>query len=422
MLIAVLMAVIIALIVAAAVLTAQVYITNRSISAVLEETGALPEFDGDLVDLVDSYFAIYYYTELPAREVLAQQTLAAYDEFCRGKINETDSDEVTLAVIDCYIYAIGDSYAFYRTPTETDDFYTDMSGSFVGIGVSVLSDTLEGTITVDSVEPDSPAQKAGVLPGDLIVAVDGTRIEDVGVEALIDLVRGEVGTEVTVTVRRGETEIPLTAVREQITETTVALSYIEEGSIAYIRIKGFKSNTAAQFIDAIQKVEASEAKAIIFDLCGNPGGSLDTTVQMLSYLVPDGTRIASFSAFLGPIDASSGESSEYEKTDHVLNLPVAVTVNRYSASASELFTQALKDYTEMGILDAAVLGEVTYKKGVMQFTIPFTNGGTLTLTTALYNPPSGNNFNGVGVMPDIPVAEGEDVTAAAIAYLKTKIN
>ena len=95
---------------------------------------------------------------------------------------------------------------------------------------------------------------------------------------------------------------------------------------------------------------------------------------------------------------------------------------RYSASASELFTQALKDYTEMGILDAAVLGEVTYKKGVMQSTIPFTNGGTLTLTTALYNPPSGNNFNGVGVMPDIPVAEGEDVTAAAIAYLKTKIN
>ncbi len=416
------MAVIVALIVTASLLTAQVYITNRSISSILEKTDALPEFNGELVDLVDSCFATYYYTDLPDREVLAEKTLAVYDEFCRGKINEADTEEVTLAVIDCYITAVGDAYAFYRTPTETDDFYTDMSGSFVGIGVSVLSDALEGTITVDSVEPDSPAQKAGVLPGDLIVAVDGTRIEDVGVEALINLVRGEVGTEVTVTVRRGETEIPLTAVREQITETTVALSYLEEGSIAYIRIKGFKSNTAAQFIDAIQKVEASEAKAIIFDLCGNPGGSLDTTVQMLSYLVPDGTRIASFSAFLGPIDASSGESSEYEKTDHVLNLPVAVTVNRYSASASELFTQALKDYTEMGILDAAVLGEVTYKKGVMQSTIPFTNGGTLTLTTALYNPPSGNNFNGVGVMPDIPVAEGEDVTAAAIAYLKTKIN
>ena len=422
-LLVVVMAIIVGLIVWAAVsLGGSINLPGSGIASALEKTEAFPDFDKDLVDLVEYCFEVYYYTDLPDREQLVSATVAAYDEFCRGKIDESDYDEVTHAVVDCYIYAIGDKYAFYRTDAETEDFYGDMSGSFVGIGVAVLTDQLQNTVLIDSVEPGSPAEAAGILPGDYVVGVDGTRIEDVGALGIIELVRGEVGTSVTVTVKRADKEITVTAVRAAITETTVALSYYAEGSVAYLRMTGFKANSAAQFVDAMQQIEASEAKAIIFDLRGNPGGALDTAVDILSYLVPDGTPIASFSSYMSPIFATSGEDAEYEPTDHVLSLPAAVLVNGSSASAAELFSQALKDYTEMGLLEATVIGEQTYKKGVMQATIPFTNGGTLTLTTALYNPPSGVNFNDVGVTPDIPLAEGEDAIEKALEVLLTKTN
>ena len=416
-----LMATIVSLLVACAVLSADILVGTHTdgISVLLSEAG-LPDFNAGLVDLVESCFEDYYYQDIPERTVLAQKTVEAYNEFCRDGVNSEDIDEVTNAIIDCYIYAIGDKYGAYRTEDESDEFTTDMSGSFVGIGVAVLTSELEKTVEVTSVEEGSPAKNAGILPGDFIIAVDGSRIEEIGIDELLSRVRGTVGTSVTVTVLRGTEEIPFTMVREHITETTVALSYLEDGRVAYLKITGFKSNTDAQFIDAINKIEASGAEAVIFDLCNNPGGYLTAVVNMLSYLVPDGTPIVSFSSSKLPMCAESGKGSMYENTDHVFNLPSAVIVNGNSASASELFSHAMKDYNAMGILDSVVVGSLTYKKGVMQSTIPFSNGGTLTLTTALYNPPSGVNFNEVGVVPDVPVPDGEDPIEKALEILLTE--
>ena len=388
---------------------------GNTTAAILDSYDEIPSFNTQLFELIESCFDTYYYTDIEEPALLAPKSRDTYIEYFGTELSGASEDEVTSALINCYIYAIGDIYSFYRTAEESEDYDEDMSGSFVGIGVNVLRDNLNSTITVTSVEPGSPAEAAGVLAGDLIVGVDGVRIEDVGPSALILLVRGEVGTEVRVTVKRDGSELTLTAVRAEITERTVSLSYENGGRVAYLKMTGFKSNTAAQFISAINEIEASDAEAIIFDLRGNPGGYLTAVCDMLSYLVPNGTPIVSFSGSKPPIAAYSG--TELEKTDHVLTLPSAVICDGYSASAAELFTAAMRDYNDMELLRATVIGGVTYKKGIMQTTLPFTDGSTLTLTTALYNPPSGINFHGVGVTPDIITEEGEDPIERAISVL-----
>ena len=375
----------------------------------------LPPYNEQLLELIESCFDACYYTDIEEPETLAAKTVSAYNEFCKSEIDEGDKDAVTLAIIDCYIYAIGDKYAFYRTEAESNDYTTDMSGSFVGIGITVSRNEIENTITVTSVEPNSPAQRSGMMVDDLIVAVDGSSIDDIGINEIVNKIRGEVGTAVTVTVLRGGERIQCEAIREKITETTVFTSYLVDGKVGYIRITGFKSNTAAQFISAVREVEASGASSVIFDLRGNPGGYLSAVTAMLSYLVPDGTTIASFSNSKQPIYASSG--TELEETDHVLTIPSAVLCNSSSASAAELFCAAMRDYNEMSLLQATLVGTLTYKKGVMQTTIPFSDKSTLTLTTALYNPPSGTNFNEVGVTPDVTVGEGEDYIEKALDVL-----
>ena len=328
--------------------------------------------------------------------------------------------EVTYALIDCLIETVGDRYSFYRTAAEAAEYEADMSGSFAGIGVEIIRNNIENTILVESVHIGSPAEAAGILPGDYVVGAEGYTIADLGTEGIVNKIRGEVGTPVTVSVKRGTEIIELEMIRAPLTERTVRLTYLEDGRIANIRITGFKDNTDDQFIEAINEAQASGALAIIFDLRGNGGGYLTSVTNMLSYLVADGTEIASFSNGRVPVLASSGTYLEPE--DHVLTLPSVVVVDKNSASASELFTAALRDYTDMEIMDSTVIGGTTFKKGVMQSTYEYSDGSTLTLTISLYNPPSGVNFDGVGVDPDIFIEEGEDPIETATSLLLEKIN
>ena len=379
----------------------------------------LPEFNGELFGAVEICFNERYYKELEDYLTLAEKTYNAYQEFCLDVVNPESVEEVTLALIDCYIYAVGDRYAFYRTKEESDDFNSDMSGTFVGIGVSVVSNILESTIEVLSTEPNSPAAEAGISTGDFIVAVDGVRVSEIGTKETVNRIRGEVGTSVEVTVDRNGTEITFTMSRRQITEVTVRYEMINDSKIGYIEITGFKGNTAAQFISAVNAVEAAGAEAIIFDLRNNPGGYMTTVQLMLSYLVPDGTLIASFSKSKSPIYASS--KNQYEPTDHVLSIPSVVLCNENSASASELFVGAMRDYNDMGLFNATIAGQTTYKKGVMQSTIVFNDDSSLTLTTTLYNPPSGQNFHEIGVSPDVFIENDEEYLQKAVEIADSMI-
>ena len=175
-----------------------------------------------------------------------------------------------------------------------------------------------------------------------------------------------------------------------------------------------------QFREAITFAETKNAEGIIFDVCSNPGGYLHLVTDMLSYLVPNGTPIVSFSNSKSPINAANDGTAE-NPYDHVLKIPSVVICDKNSASAAELFAGALRDYNDMGILTSSSVGEVTFKKGIMQSTITFNDGSALTLTTARYNPPSGINFHGVGVTPKVLANEGDDFVALAIEELNALI-
>lgn len=396
---------------------------ENSVGYLLAKDASIPKFDRTVFHNVELCFNTYYYTDLPDNKTLANDTKAAFNEYC-ADVDKTDKATVTHALIDCYIYAVGDNYAFFRNPEELEDYTADMGGSFVGIGVSVLRNELEKTILVTGVEPDSPAESAGIQPDDYIIGVNGESISDIGTQELIDKIKGEVGTKVTVTVKRGEHTIDFEMLRAVITETFVNYEFIENTKIVYTRIKSFKgddtNNTAIQFRAAVDFAEANGAEGIIFDLCSNPGGYLHLVTDMLSYLVPDNTPIVSFSNGKPTINAGNDSYTD-TPFDHVLKIPSVVVVDKNSASASELFAGALRDYNDMGILCSSSVGEVTYKKGIMQSTMTFKDGSALTLTTALYNPPSGNNFHGIGVTPVVQAGENDDFTALAIAELNKLI-
>ena len=385
-----------------------------SVAAMLGKDADIPDFNKNLFLTIETCFKDYYYTELPDNKTLAEQTKAAFAEFC-AETDKTSPEEVTYSLIDCYIYAIGDKYAFYRSADEYEEYSSDMSGSFIGIGVAVLRNDLEKTILVNSVEPNSPASGAGILPDDYIVAVNGARVSEVGTLAAVNMIKGEEGTEVSVTLSRAGEEITVTMIRERITETTVSYSVIEGTGFGYVKIASFKSNTASQFMKAIRELEQLNVTGIIFDLRKNPGGYLSAVSSILSFLVPTGTPIASFSSEKTPLYATNGDM--FETDDHVISVPSVVMCDETSASGAELFSAAMRDYNDMGILKSTLIGQTTYKKGVMQSSIPFTDGSTLTLTTALYNPPSGQNFNGIGVVPDVFVNAGEDYMQIALSEL-----
>lgn len=394
-------------------------LNSNSVTSRLKSMDEIPDFDTQLLGAIESCFNSYYYTELPDNESLAEKTKSTYIEFC-SEIDPDSKTEVTYALIDCYIDAIGDKYAFYRSAAESEEYTSDMSGSFVGIGVSVLRDDLQKTIHVTGVEPDSPAFNAGIMPDDYIVAVNGKRVSDTGTLAAVNAIKGEEGSQVTVTVSRAGTEISFTMARASITETTVSYSFIEEGNIGLIKIKSFKANTAPQFFSAVRAMEEKGVGGIIFDLRGNPGGYLSAVTNMLSFLVPTGTTIASFSSSKATIRATNGNI--YETDDHTLSIPSVVMCDETSASAAELFTAAMRDYNDMGLLKCTVIGQTTYKKGVMQSSFDFNDGSSLTLTTALYNPPSGINFNDVGIIPDVPVENPNDYLSVALAEISKLIS
>lgn len=402
-------------------LTNDALLGPNSVVIRLAEDKSIPEFDTTPFANVEICFNAYYYTALPDNATLLANTKAAFEEFC-SHVDKTDKAAVTHALIDCYIYAIGDVYAFFRNSEELEDYNADMGGSFVGIGVSVIRNNLENTILVTSTEPDSPAREAGIMPDDYIIAVDGALVSEIGAKNAVDKIKGEIGTKVVVTVLRGDEEIDFELTRALITETFVTYEFLEGTKIAYIKIKSFKgddeNNTAIQFRNAITFAETNSAEGIIFDVRSNPGGYLHLVVDMLSYLVPNETPIASFSSSKSPIFAENDGTYDSIPYDHVLKIPSVVICDKNSASAAELFAGALRDYNEMGILNSSSVGQITYKKGIMQSTISFKDGSALTLTTALYNPPLGENFHGVGVTPNVLAGEDDDFITLALAELE----
>ena len=343
----------------------------------------------------------YYVKDLPDNFTLAKTAVSLFLEYLYDETDLTNDAALTDALIICYVEAIGDPYSFYRTEEEFEDYDTDMSGSFSGIGVVVQYEYLTEIMTVTDVYIDSGAEDAGILPGDIIKKVNGTPSTELGYQKTVNQIRGEEGTRVNITVERDGQEITFEVVRKKVVEETVRYS-LGEDKIGYIRITDFKTITYSQFKEAVDHMTENGAVGIIYDLRANPGGYLNVVLNMLDYIAPRGTTLVSFSDGYGdPIKASS---------NHIVKLPTVVLCNERTASAGELFTAAMRDFGVMEFFPVKTVGVKTFGKGVMQSTYNFTDGAAITLTVAYYNPPSGVNYDGVGIEPDIKselLAEGD---------------
>lgn len=301
---------------------------------------------------------------------------------------EVDETQLLDSISAGFAFGIGDDYAEYYTAQEYSELKDDINGKAVGIGITCTKDT-EGYARLISVFADSPAEISGLMKGDQIVKVAGIDVLTSYSEAIAAL-KGDAGEPVIVTYRReGEdTEVEIT--RRKVTVPSVETQMLE-GDIAYIKITEFSSNTVNQFESAVGAALDKKAKGIIFDVRNNGGGTVKSAAQMIDTIVPEGPVISSTN--------KNGETKVVYTSDSAdVSVPMAVLVNKNTASAAELFAAALRDFEK-----AKLIGSVTYGKGVMQDIYPLSDGSAIKITTARFNPPKSENFDGVGLKPDFVV-------------------
>ena len=303
--------------------------------------------------------------------------------------DEIDSDALVEGIYSGYAEALGDPYTEYYDEEESQALLESTSGEFSGISVT-MSQGADGTVTAVNIYEDSPADKAGMKAGDILLRVDGKDIQGENLNTVVSYVKGEKGTEVDLTVLRDGEEVELTAVRDTIEVQTVEYEMME-GQIGYISVSEFDEVTYEQFSTALNDLESQDMKGLVIDVRNNPGGNVETVTDMLKLLLPE-----------GPIMSTKDKEGNTEEITcdgaHEFKKPLAVLVNGNSASASEIFSGAIQDY---GI--GTIVGTTTYGKGVVQQLIGLGDGTYLKLTIAEYYTPSGRSINGTGVTPDVEV-------------------
>ncbi len=305
-------------------------------------------------------------------------------------VGDIDEEQLSDYLIRGYIAGAGDKYASYMTADEFSAYMEESSGEMVGIGVHIIYNGDMGALEVISVMRDSPALEAGVEPGDLIIAVEGEAVSELGYYPAVDKMLGDLGTVAKFTVRRGENYEQIkefSIIRQKVTDTTVE-SRVIGGNIGVIRISQFAENTGDSVRTAIADLTAKGAKSLIFDVRYNPGGALTGIVDTLDQLLPEGPIIR--------IVDREGNEEAINSDAACISMPMAVLVNEGTASAAELFTSALQDYKL-----ATVIGTTTYGKGTMQTVVSLPDGSGITISYRMYNPPFSDNYEGIGVVPDI---------------------
>ncbi len=281
----------------------------------------------------------------------------------------------------------GDRYATYYDIEALASREEDQSGKMIGIGFEVRAQSEQGVL-VERVYPDSPASQAGIVMGDRIVAVDGQSMLETPITEQLNLFEAEEGTSMTLTLER-DPPVDVTVVHSELKKPNVTLTMM--GSIAYLWVEDFSEETLPQLETALQQAQAAGATGLLFDLRGNDGGLMDAVIESLDVLLPAGDLVYT-------VDVNGKQTVRGVSDESHVALPTACLMNEYTASAAELFVAALRDY---GV--TTLVGTTTYGKGVVQSTITLTDGSAVRMTTSYYNPPSGENFDGVGVVPDVEV-------------------
>jgi len=321
----------------------------------------------------------------------------AYRRISAQAVEPPEEDELVRGAIEGMVGTLDDRYAEFYDAAEYQTLNAQLGGTIVGIGV-VLEDTETGLV-VQSVLPDSPAREVDLRPRDSIVTVDGEDVRDLPSDLVVDRVRGDEGTEVTLGVERdGAAPFEVTVTRREIRVPNVQTARLE-GDVGYVQLRQFTDVAGDEVRDAVRELVDGGARALVLDLRGNPGGYLPEAVEVAGAFVGDREVVS--------VGAEPETAREYRTPDDPVapDAPLAVLVDGGSASASEIVAAALQELDR-----AQIVGETTFGKGTVQTIAPLPGAsGGIKLTTARYYTPDGDSIDGVGVTPDQEVEAPEDV-------------
>lgn len=321
-------------------------------------------------------------TELKIKELLEQIDLYYYED--------VDTAELTDGLYKGLFEGIGDPYSVYYTKEEYDSMMASTSGTYCGIGAVLSQDAKTMQVSILHIYDNTPAQKAGLKDGDIIIKVEDTVASEVELTELVSNIRGDKGAKVHMQVlREGEEDyLEFDIERDEVEVPTVDYEMLED-NVGYIEITEFAEPTKEQFMNAVKDLEKQGMGAMIVDLRDNPGGYLTAVTEILDEILPEGITVYTEDKYGNRQDYTSDE-------EHKMDYPLAVLVNENSASASEIFAGAIKDY-KYGTL----IGTKTFGKGIVQSVRQLSDGSAIKLTTAKYYTPKGNYIHEVGIEPDV---------------------
>lgn len=316
------------------------------------------------------------------------------DKYFLGEVNEEKLKE---GAIKGYIEGLDDEYTEYISKEEMQDYMEEATGNFVGIGIYMVKDTDTNKVMVLSPIKGSPAEKAGILPGDLIISVDGVQYTADEMSVAANKIKGEEGTKVKVEILRGTQELSFELTRENIKVNPVE-GKVLKNNIGYIKFSSFDENTSEEFKNKFEELQKQGIKSLIIDLRNNGGGIVSEALNIADYIIEKDKVI------LYEVDKNHKEKIEKTKNDPIINMPIVVLTNNNTASSSEILAGALKDYQK-----AKIIGTKTYGKGVIQQLMTLPDGSGLKITAEEYLTPNKTQIHKIGIEPDEEVELPEDL-------------
>lgn len=337
-----------------------------------------------VISVFISFIAFYFIFLSDSRYLKLKQLDYLVENYFYGEIDTTKINDM---LIRGYIAGLDDNYANYFSVEETEERTKDLQGKGQGIGVIVVKHPDSENIFIRNVYENGPAFKAGIKEGDQIIAVDGKLTEEATYSVSVDSMLKQVGEKMTLTILREEQTFEVQVTCSEFAAQTVFAKLID--GYGYVKITAFNGETTIQFENAVNRLVSGGAKALIFDLRSNGGGTVDSVCEMVDFLCPKGDVMT--------VKYANGKTEVLGKSDSSeIDLNMVVLTDGGTASASELFTASIKDF-DKGIS----IGEKTFGKGVMQTTYRFTDGSSVAFTVAEFFAHGGDSFNGKGIAPDI---------------------
>jgi len=320
-----------------------------------------------------------------------------FDKINKEYVDEVNQSKAMDAAINGVLQSL-DPYSAYMSPEMYDNMQTETSGEFGGLGIEVGMEA--GVVKVISPLDNSPASRVGVKPGDYIVKINETQVQGKSLTEAVDLMRGPVGSDIEITVRRiGEKKAIIFNITREIIKIESVKSKIIDDKTGYLRVTSFNENSSEQIKNKIKEIKKDKKiKSYILDLRNNPGGLLSQAIRISDFFLDHGEIVSTKSR-------KSSENRKWfsKKGDLIDGKTLIVLINYGSASASEIVAGALKDHKR-----AILVGENSYGKGSVQSIIPLNNKGAIRLTISKYYLPSGKSISEVGITPDIIVEEDSE--------------